>query len=120
LANLSKKVFHTVGYFTKLNIPFKLNKLYDSASQINAFLYNTIDFKHTITIQPPVFEIHPPPSPFSTSLLQQNACSELNLTPENVMTICQKLYENGHITYIRTTGTKYSSTFVDIIKKYII
>ena len=120
LANLSKKVFHTVGYFTKLNIPFKLNKLYDSASQINAFLYNTIDFKHTITIQPPVFEFHPPPSPFSTSLLQQNACSELNLTPENVMTICQKLYENGHITYIRTTGTKYSSTFVDIIKKYII
>jgi DNA topoisomerase-1 len=120
LANLSKKVFHTVGYFTKLNIPFKLNKLYDSASQINAFLYNTIDFKHTITIQSPVFEIHPSPSPFSTSLLQQKACSELNLTPENVMTICQKLYENGHITYIRTTGTKYSSTFVDIIKKYII
>ena len=120
LANLSKKVFHTVGYFTKLNIPFKLNKLYDSASQINAFLYNTIDFKHTITIQPPVFEIHPSPSPFSTSLLQQKACSELNLTPENVMAICQKLYENGHITYIRTTGTKYSSTFVDIIKKYII
>ena len=120
LANLSKKVFHTVGYFTKLNIPFKLNKLYDSASQINAFLYNTIDFKHTITIQPPVFEIHPSPSPFSTSLLQQKACSELNLTPENVMAICQKLYENGQITYIRTTGTKYSSTFVDIIKKYII
>lgn len=120
LANLSKKVFHTVGYFTKLNIPFKLNKLYETSSQINAFLYNTIDFQHTITIQSPVFEIRASPSPFSTSLLQQKACSELNLTPENVMTICQKLYENGHITYIRTTGTKYSSTFVDIMKKYII
>jgi DNA topoisomerase-1 len=36
------------------------------------------------------------------------------------MSVCQKLYENGFITYIRTTGTKYSSTFVDIIKKYII
>ena len=120
LANLSKKVFHTVGYFTKLNIPFKLNKLYETSSQINAFLYNTIDFQHTMTIQSPVFEIRASPSPFSTSLLQQKACSELNLTPENVMTICQKLYENGHITYIRTTGTKYSSTFVDIMKKYII
>ena len=120
LANISKKVFHTVGYFTKLNIPFKLNKLYETSSEINTFLYNTIDFQHIITIDTPVFESHKPPSPFSTSLLQQNACSELNLTPENVMSICQKLYENGFITYIRTTGTKYSRTFVDIISRYII
>lgn len=120
LANISKKVFHTVGYFTKLNIPFKLNRLYESSSDINSFFYKTIDFQHTITIQSPVFEIHKSPQPFSTSLLQQRACSELNLTPENVMSVCQKLYENGFITYIRTTGTKYSSTFVDIIKKYII
>jgi DNA topoisomerase-1 len=119
LANISKKVFHTVGYFTRLNIPFKLNKLYETTSEINAFLYNTIDFQHTITIQQPVFETHKAPKPFSTSLLQQHACSELNLTPENVMSLCQKLYEHGVITYIRTTGTKYSSTFVDIIKKYI-
>ena len=120
LANISKKVFHTVGYFTKLNIPFKLNRLYESSSDINSFFYKTIDFKQTITVQSPVFEIHKSPQPFSTSLLQQRACSELNLTPENVMSVCQKLYENGFITYIRTTGTKYSSTFVDIIKKYII
>lgn len=119
LANKLKKVFHTVGYFTKLNIPFTLNKLYESSSDINSFLYNTIDFQHNITIQSPVFEIHKSPKPFSTSLLQQKACSELNLTPENVMCVCQKLYENGLITYIRTTGMKYSSTFVDIIKKYV-
>lgn len=120
LVNISKKVFHTVGYFTKLNIPFKLNVSYELSSEINEFLYKTIDFKHTITIHPPVFEINNPPKPFSTSLLQQRACRELNLTPENVMSLCQKLYENGFITYIRTMGTKYSSTFVDIIKKYII
>ena len=120
LENISKKVFHTVGYFTKLNIPFKLNKLYDTASEINAFLYNTIDFQHTITIHPPIFEIHKSPQPFSTSLLQQRACNDLNLTPENVMSVCQKLYENGFITYIRTTGKKYSKCFVDIIEKYII
>jgi DNA topoisomerase-1 len=71
-------------------------------------------------IQPPVLEFHNPPQPFSTSLLQQRACNELNLTPENVMSLCQKLYENGFITYIRTTATKYSCTFVDMIKKYII
>ncbi|QDZ43305.1 type I DNA topoisomerase [Corynebacterium sp. sy039] len=49
-----------------------------------------------------------PYAPFMTSTLQQEAGRKLHFTSERTMRIAQRLYENGHITYMRTDSTTLS------------
>ncbi len=49
-----------------------------------------------------------PRAPFTTSTLQQTASSRLGFSPSRTMRIAQKLYEAGHITYMRTDSTNLS------------
>ncbi|MDP3996474.1 MAG: type I DNA topoisomerase [bacterium] len=49
-----------------------------------------------------------PRPPFITSTLQQSASTRLGFTPARTMGVAQKLYENGHITYMRTDSTNLS------------
>lgn len=49
-----------------------------------------------------------PKAPFITSTLQQEASRKLNLSASHTMSIAQRLYENGHITYMRTDSTNLS------------
>ena len=51
-----------------------------------------------------------PRAPFITSTLQQTASSRLGFSPSRTMGVAQKLYEAGHITYMRTDSTTLSKT----------
>jgi DNA topoisomerase-1 len=53
-----------------------------------------------------------PKAPFITSTIQQAASSRLGFSPSRTMGIAQKLYEAGHITYMRTDSTNLSKVAV--------
>jgi DNA topoisomerase-1 len=54
-------------------------------------------------------------APFTTSTLQQSASSRLGYAPSVTMRLAQKLYEAGHITYMRTDSTTLSQQALDEI-----
>jgi DNA topoisomerase-1 len=49
-----------------------------------------------------------PAAPFTTSTLQQEASRKLRMNSRQAMRVAQRLYENGHITYMRTDSTSLS------------
>ncbi len=53
-----------------------------------------------------------PKAPFITSTIQQAASSRLGFSPSRTMGLAQKLYEAGHISYMRTDSTNLSKTAV--------
>ena len=61
-----------------------------------------------------------PRPPFTTSTLQQAANTAFSWSPSNTMRVAQKLYEAGHITYMRTDSANLSKTAHAVIKKRIV
>ncbi len=51
-----------------------------------------------------------PAAPFRTSTLQQEASRKLRFSSQTTMRLAQRLYENGHITYMRTDSVTLSET----------
>lgn len=60
-----------------------------------------------------------PAPPFTTSTLQQEAARKLGFTVSQTMMVAQRLYEAGHITYMRTDSVNLSSLAINTISKEI-
>ena len=60
-----------------------------------------------------------PAAPFTTSTLQQEASRKLGYSVSRTMLVAQKLYENGHITYMRTDSVNLSDTALEDIRNTV-
>lgn len=118
-ASPGRKVYKTTGYFTTLNIPFVLNFNHSSEDGMVEFLEETASHEHVYSCSKPRKVTKQPPQPFTTSTLQQAASNELKLSPKKTMDLCQKLYESGLITYMRTDSKTYSTEFIASAKKRV-
>ncbi len=61
-----------------------------------------------------------PYAPFTTSTLQQEANRKFNFTARTTMSLAQSLYENGHITYMRTDSTNLSDEAVRAARNHVL
>jgi DNA topoisomerase-1 len=60
-----------------------------------------------------------PGAPFTTSTLQQEAARRLGYSVKQTMTLAQRLYENGDITYMRTDSTTLSGLAIKAAEEFI-
>ncbi len=60
-----------------------------------------------------------PLPPFTTSTLQQTAANRLGFSAKKTMMLAQRLYERGHITYMRTDSVNLSREAVERARQYI-
>lgn len=115
----NKFVYNTTGYFTSKNIPFELDYNYETEEAVGNFLEESVNHQHVFNISEPKNTTKNPPSPFITSTIQQAASNQFRFSPKETMSICQKLYEGGFITYMRTDSKIYSKEFIDKSKEFI-
>lgn len=110
-------LFHTNG--NEQPIRAELNKRLASKQEAIAFLESCkkAEFKVTNLSIKPVTKS--PAPPFTTSTLQQEASRKLGFTVAQTMMVAQRLYESGHITYMRTDSVNLSSLALGTISTEI-
>jgi DNA topoisomerase-1 len=108
----SEYLYKTTGTFLSQNITFELNHEFSKKEDVIKFLEDTTTHKHSITFDAVKESFRSAPTPFNTSKLLQFCNNKLGYSPKTTMQLCQNLYQNGHITYMRTDNMKYSDVFI--------
>jgi DNA topoisomerase-1 len=112
--------YKITGSFFPKKIIFDLSKEFENEAQVLDFLEHSKLFNHSLSIGQKKESIKIPPKPFNTSGLLQKASSVLGIGPKETMSICQQLYQDGFITYMRTESQKYSDVFLKRAQEYIV
>lgn len=98
----------------------ELNKRFSKKAEAMAFIEKCKDAKFSIKDLVTKPAKKSPSAPFTTSTLQQEASRKLGFSVARTMTVAQKLYEAGHITYMRTDSVNLSDTALTASKTTIV
>jgi len=111
--------YHVLGNFSSKNIDFVLNKQIhmDKIKEFN--LQTSEKTIYFLDSKSKKKTNHAQPKILITSTLQQKASNVLKLSPKMTMKYAQELYENGHITYMRTDSACYSKDFIKKLGDFI-
>jgi DNA topoisomerase-1 len=117
----AEAAFKVVAIFGKGKEAFKAELPERFAKQEDAekFLNDCIGATFTITSLETRPTKRSPAAPFTTSTLQQEASRKLGFSVSRTMTVAQKLYESGKITYMRTDSVNLSDLALNTAAKEI-
>jgi DNA topoisomerase-1 len=121
LSKIESLHYKIVGRFLPHPSTFEgtLNKIYETEELLLAFLEKSKTFSHKLEMKMPKVKSNGPPKPFNTSNLLQFGSNALHMSPKHVIDCCQSLYQEGHITYMRTESKQYAKGFLSQIEKII-
>lgn len=97
----------------------ELSKKLNTKSEALKFLEDVTPADYTVTDIAAKPSSRNPGAPFTTSSLQQEAARKLGYSVKQTMTLAQRLYENGHITYMRTDSTNLAGQAIKAAEDYI-
>ena len=112
-------LFHPEGSPDKTLVKATLDRRFQDLESAKEFLERCIGAEFTISSIDKKEGTRTPAAPFTTSTLQQEAARKLRLSVGQTMSIAQRLYEHGLITYMRTDSTNLSSLAINTAKKFI-
>jgi DNA topoisomerase I len=111
----------TAGFHTpeKAELPAELTDKIVEEKKAEAFLQACHGATFTVKDVSTKPGTRNPGAPFTTSMLQQEAARKLGFSVKQTMILAQRLYENGHITYMRTDSTIMSGLAIKAAEEYI-
>ena len=112
-------IFHPEGTSSKVSVKATLDKKFKTQQEARAFLETCIGAEFKVNDIEKKDGTRTPAAPFTTSTLQQEAARKLRFSVSQTMSIAQKLYEHGLITYMRTDSTNLSSLAIGKAKEFI-
>ena len=112
-------LFHPEGTPEHVLVKATLDRRFPDLDSARAFLEKCIGASFSIASIEKKEASRTPAAPFTTSTLQQEASRKLRMSVSQTMSIAQKLYEHGLITYMRTDSTNLSSLAINTAKKFI-
>ena len=112
-------LFHPEGTPDQVLVKATLDRRFPDMESAREFLEKCIGATFTISEIEKKETGRTPAAPFTTSTLQQEASRKLRMSVSQTMSIAQKLYEHGLITYMRTDSTNLSSLAINTAKAFI-